>query len=298
MLKFINKFLPSSKFKIDPFVNFNKLDMIQPISLSDLSLIKPIQKKILGLIDTDENISISKSNKFMSLIIPYRHRQEHLDIFLPYMKQYLESQKVEYEIIIVEQSDDKPFNRAKLMNIGALNANEKSNYFVFHDVDLLPQNIDYRYCNHSQKLFSFIEINDKYKEFKETNFGGVVLVPKKIFFNINGFSNNYWQWGKEDDDFLMRHLFKGYIPLLDKHGKLRALPHEASKTRDNKGNYVTDKAIIKENEKLYQKNRQHFSDFKRGFSSQDQDGISSIKDYIIDSITTQKNIKILRVTLS
>ena len=34
--------------------------------------------------------------------------------------------------------------------------------------------------------------------------GGVVAINKKNMYKVNGFSNHYWGWGKEDDDFSAR----------------------------------------------------------------------------------------------
>jgi hypothetical protein len=43
--------------------------------------------------------------------------------------------------VIVEQVANQTFNRAKLMNIGFIEANKLYNWqcYVFHDVDLLPE---------------------------------------------------------------------------------------------------------------------------------------------------------------
>lgn len=59
--------------------------------------------------------------------------------FLVYMHMFLRRQSIHYRIYVVEQVDQRPFNRAKLLNIGAAAA-MKAGYpcLVMHDVDLLP----------------------------------------------------------------------------------------------------------------------------------------------------------------
>ena len=298
-MSFIYKFLLSSKIKNDIQINFNStLNSLKPIDIKNISLIAPIKKKLLKLRKKNTAIQLNKEDRFLSLIVPYRHREEHLKIFLPTIKNYLEKQNIKYEIIIVEQVDTLPFNKAKLMNIGAFNSTKESSYLIFHDVDLLPENIDYHFKNHTTKLFNFIKKDSSYKEYGETTFGGAVLISKEIFYDINGFSNNYWQWGKEDDDFLMRHLFKGYIPFLDKKGRFLALEHEASLTRDVDGDYKEDKSLLKRNKQLYKDNKRNFSNFKRGLLSQDNDGINSLQNYTIESTEAKNSIKTIKVNFT
>ena len=55
----------------------------------------------------------------LGIIVPYRDRQEHLEKFIKQIPSYLSNNDIEYELIVVEQSDKKPFNRGKLFNIGA-----------------------------------------------------------------------------------------------------------------------------------------------------------------------------------
>ncbi len=295
-MKFLNKLLPSAKLNTDIDIKYNSVDFIKPISLFRLSLIAPIKKFVLNLRKKNNKIIVKKTNKTMSLIVPYRHRKEHLNKFIPHMKKYLNKQAINYEIIIVEQIDNEPFNKAKLMNIGALNSSKNSDYFVFHDVDLLAENIDYRYCNHTQKLFTYIKNDDKYHEYGQIIFGGAISVPKEIFFDINGFSNDYWQWGSEDDDFFLRHIFKGYIPLYDANGKFTGLPHQPSINRNTNGEYVDNKIILKRNRILHKKNKNKFSNFKRGLLNQDKDGVSNIDNFQIESIIEKENIKTIKVS--
>lgn len=76
-----------------------------------------------------------------AIIVPYRDRQEQLNIFLDYMHTFLQNQYIHYKIFIVEQKDNMPFNRGKLLNIGtrmAINAGYKC--MILHDVDLIPLN--------------------------------------------------------------------------------------------------------------------------------------------------------------
>ena len=54
----------------------------------------------------------------IGIVVPYRNRREHLNHFIPSISNHLKKQKIPFEIIVVEQADDKPFNRGKLLNIG------------------------------------------------------------------------------------------------------------------------------------------------------------------------------------
>ena len=44
----------------------------------------------------------------------------------------------------------------------------------------------------------------KYKLPYKEIFGGVVSMKTTLFRNLNGFSNQFWGWGGEDDDMYLR----------------------------------------------------------------------------------------------
>ena len=67
------------------------------------------------LIKITKEILIVKNK--LAIIIPYRDRASHLEVFVPYMQEYLKD--YDYKIFVIEQSDSKPFNRGKLLNVGA-----------------------------------------------------------------------------------------------------------------------------------------------------------------------------------
>lgn len=123
------------------------------------------------------------------------------------MKKYIKG--IEYEIFIIEQADDKPFNRGKLLNAGYKYALEKGcDYFVFHDVDMLPEDVDYSYSDKPLHLATHLQEHDYETTFFDY-FGGVTMFNKEDFKTINGFSNEYWGWGFEDDDLLIRCIEAG-----------------------------------------------------------------------------------------
>ena len=77
----------------------------------------------------------------LAVIIAYRDRAEHLKIFLHHMHPIFQRQLIDYRIFVIEQTGKEKFNRGALMNIGFLEANKVDNFdcFVFHDVDLVPE---------------------------------------------------------------------------------------------------------------------------------------------------------------
>ena len=60
----------------------------------------------------------------LGVIVPYRNRPNQLKHFLNHIKLYLDKKDIDYEIIKVEQTDKKDFNRGKLLNIGFIKAEE------------------------------------------------------------------------------------------------------------------------------------------------------------------------------
>lgn len=137
-------------------------------------------------------------NPRLGVIVPYRNRPYHLQPFLFRLKSYLSKTDINYKIIIVDQDDEKDFNRGMLCNIGFLEAKKLAcKYVVFHDVDMIPIDVDYSYSDHPVHLISEDLPFDTY-------FGGMTMFPVKDFEKIDGFSNFYWGWGFEDDDLRYR----------------------------------------------------------------------------------------------
>lgn len=103
----------------------------------------------------------------VALVIPYRDRKMNLQLFLNHMHPFLNKQQIEYAIYIVEPVKNATFNRGLLMNIGfneAMKETSKWDCFIFHDVDLLPEDERNIYgCSEIPRHFSSAVSTLKYK---------------------------------------------------------------------------------------------------------------------------------------
>ena len=171
-----------------------------------------------------------EESKKLGIIVPYRNRRSHLKEFSRRVLRYMERFNIDYELIVVNQDDAKLFNRGALLNIGFKYAEKlECDYVVFHDVDMIPVNVDYSYSEVPLHLSThFLKNDDEGKEVFDEYFGGVTLFPMNYFKQIDGYSNKYWGWGYEDTDLLYRCVKKG-VPLKDLNIKNMGLPKTALK---------------------------------------------------------------------
>lgn len=136
----------------------------------------------------------------LSIIVPYRDRGEHLAMFIPHMREKLRG--LGARVLVVEQAGSDPFNRGKLCNVGFLESSDSS-HVVFHDIDMLPVDVDYSEDEGAVHIATAASQFDGKMPYQDY-FGGVTMFERSAFKKINGFSNNYWGWGLEDDDLRER----------------------------------------------------------------------------------------------
>ena len=148
----------------------------------------------------------------LGVCVPYRNREEHLNTFVPRVGKHLKEQGIDFQMYFAHQTDDKLFNRGATKNIAAKHAFEDGcDYVVFHDIDMIPEKgADYSYPKdnpiHLATRISQMDYTLKYHEY----FGGAVLFTKEQVEATNGYSNDYWDWGMEDDDLFWRCYLEGY----------------------------------------------------------------------------------------
>ncbi|NXA38224.1 B4GT4 galactosyltransferase, partial [Eudromia elegans] len=143
----------------------------------------------------------------VAILIPHRNRERHLLYLLEHLHPFLQRQQLEYGIYVIHQAGSTKFNRAKLLNVGYLEALKEENWdcFIFHDVDLVPENdFNIYMCDRQPKHLVVGRNNTGYRLRYQGYFGGVTALTREQFSKVNGFSNNYWGWGGEDDDLRIR----------------------------------------------------------------------------------------------
>ncbi|XP_026184838.1 beta-1,4-galactosyltransferase 4 [Mastacembelus armatus] len=148
-----------------------------------------------------------KARQSVAILIPHRNRERHLLYLLHHLHPFLQRQQLHYAIYVIQQAGDVTFNRAKLLNVGYLEALKDFSWecFIFHDVDLVPENDHNLYvCDNQPKHLVVGRNVTGYKLRYKGYFGGVTAMTKNQFLQVNGFSNTYWGWGGEDDDLRIR----------------------------------------------------------------------------------------------
>lgn len=112
----------------------------------DVNCLAEIEKSL-----ENHNISVGgfyspshcKPQHKIAIIVPYRKRSHQLAAFMKHMHPFLQRQAIDYGIYFVEPVGNITFNRGLLLNIGFLESLKLSadrwDCFIFHDVDLLPE---------------------------------------------------------------------------------------------------------------------------------------------------------------
>ncbi|CAF1261988.1 unnamed protein product [Rotaria sordida] len=184
-----------------------------------------------------------RTEQRLALIICYRNREQHLKMFLNDLHPFLQKQKLDYTIFVVNQHGNDQFNRAALFNVGYLEAMKLYQYdcFIFHDVDLLPEDLRNIYKCEDRPRHMAVAMDKfnhtlPYSDF----FGGVTAFRPSDILGVNGHPTIYWGWGSEDDDMYLRvakKLKKSIIryPIeIARYKMIRTHGHVAAKENPNR----------------------------------------------------------------
>jgi len=196
-------------------------------------------------------------SKKLAICVPHYKREEHLKKFVPHMDEFFKDKDIEYKIFVANQvypDSVSGFNRGMSKNIAYDVAQKEGyDYFCFHDIDMVPEDdsCDYSWPGeYPQHLAVDVEQFGYHLQYEEY-FGGAILMTKEHVETLNGYSNGYWNWGMEDDDFLYRLRLKnlandeifekldGTLDVLDFNGQYSygIIPYT------DKLSFVTDKSF-------------------------------------------------------
>jgi len=160
-------------------------------------------------------------DKKIAIIMPYflsspsskyeNYKKQALENFSKIFKKednvhlYIMQQNKEYK-----DSTHVRFNRGFLLNVGFQQAYlDHCNIFIFHDIDLKPnQAMRHLYLQYPHFPMHIGYLFQRYRY--EKYFGGVNSFSSHDFLRVNGFPNNFFGWGGEDDA-LRKRLSENHI---------------------------------------------------------------------------------------
>ncbi|MCP4001323.1 MAG: hypothetical protein GY727_10480 [Gammaproteobacteria bacterium] len=249
------------------------------LQLNNLKVSPRILRTIVQKRQLVDNFELSY-NKQLAVIIPLRNRDAHLKQLIPCLQEKLQSEGMPYSIFVAEQCDRQLFNRGRLMNAAVELAGDTFDYYCFHDVDLLPTDCTYGHPSVPLRLYAKIMANGDERKVSSIGFGGIVSVPRKDFIAANGFSNNFWHWGKEDDNFLLRLLLTGHNPMIDTKGRFTEIDNSSNRYK------VFFEGVLLEDEakgKAYtERNKKYQYRVARGLIPPVDEGLSTINYELLD----------------
>jgi len=206
--------------------------------------------KWIGIVDDSIDKDLYIENTFkkyiktqinIAYIIPFRNREETLTGTVNGLKKYIEYQNLEADIWVIEQNKFGNWNKGMTCNCGFDILKSYYQYFIFNDADTYPElptsendKINFIYPSNNQ-------INHIYGY--EYCLGGVFSCDKNTFIKINGFNNNFFNWGREDRDLEDRCQENGIT--INRNNLIKLTNKQMNQLKhDNKYNYWN----FKENE--------------------------------------------------
>ena len=141
-------------------------------------------------------------------IVPFRctdqpERIYQLQIFVHTMQSFFP----EIRILIMDQNDQGPFNRGFLLNAGAkISHAEDDDVLCFHNLTSLPSPDCLRCYTHPLPPKTVRHLREKGSHDK---LGNIIFMRYIDFVNINGYPNDFFGCGGEDEELHIRILRAG-----------------------------------------------------------------------------------------
>jgi hypothetical protein len=123
----------------------------------------------------------------------------------------------QFRIAVIEQVEGRPFNRGRLLNIGAIEF--PSLYYIMHDVDMLPL-FDHYDTSPFAEVVQFVKSNIQLADY----LGGVTMFTYSMFCSIGGYHNDYFH--RAEDNEMMFNLKRFKIPVLNDFKTFNTLSHD------------------------------------------------------------------------
>ncbi|MES1195441.1 MAG: galactosyltransferase-related protein [Steroidobacter sp.] len=260
--RWMQRWYPSSVLKEDPLQDVRVDGRYAPIPLAGWKFTPSMAQALLA---QRKYQPLAFSSQRLAVIIPVRDREAHLAVLIPRLIAALNEQGIQYRIIVSEQEAGKLWNKGAIFNAAIRHVADHCYYICFHDVDAIPVRGNYLCPSQPLRLVTHLVGSRNGLTRPPRYFGGVITALREQVYTANGFSNQYWAWGKEDDDFLFRLLFAGYVCYSDTEGTFEDL-HNPSHQQVQLYKLIKPKTL--------KHNRQRRSLLMRGLLDPQQDGVN------------------------
>jgi hypothetical protein len=246
---------------------------------------------------SDNLLDVKKSKKQIALITIFRtngngKREKQKEIFLKIMPKIMKKY-CNFKIYIIEQSDDgEKFNIGKLKNIGFEIANKEGDFdnYIFSDIDNIPDYDLMKYFLIKMKYPISLAIRGTRYESKNNKrifLGGLLGFDGKTFKKINGYPNNFWGWGGEDDALIIRLLQSGINKIY--------YPKKGSIIDTEE---INNKRIGLENKlKIINKEEIKYEKIYNDMKTWNNNGLNTLEYKILERNQLDQNISIIKVDL-
>ena len=223
---------------------------------------------------------MDKSTLNIAYLIPFRDRYQHLEKTISNLNKYIQYHNLDADIWVIEQNQFGNWNKGVTCNIGFDILKKFYQYFVFNDADTYPQlSTNFIYPNKN-------EINHIYGY--EYCLGGIFSCDKNTFIKINGFNNNFFNWGREDRDLEDRCKKHNVTINRSNHIKLNSKNTQVNQlTHDNKYNYWNFK---EKNNDFYKSRELYYFNQIEHFKNNYTSGLTNL---IMSELTSLCNRKII-----
>jgi hypothetical protein len=269
--RWLNRWWPSVRLRSDPLQQLRVDGRYVPVSIANWKLIPSVARSLLST-RIARPLTFADDRR-LTVVIPYRDREQHLHQLMPVLQEKLREQRLDYRIVVVEQENGSKFNRGRLLNAGIHYAADATDYYCLHDVDAVPIVANYACPSQPLRLVNkLIGLQGKSRH-NDHYFSGAVSIRKDQVQAANGFSNEYWGWGKEDDDFFFRLLLTELLCYYDLEGTYQDLPNPPHQQVQRR--YPWAPAHVR-------RNRQRRSLLLRGLVDPADDGLNTLRYEVVE----------------
>lgn len=126
----------------------------------------------------------------IAILIPHRDREKQLELTVNKISKYIRDKNLDADLWVCQQDKFGSWNKGCLLNISFSCINNYYDFFIINDCDTyLENNIDFNLPTKNEILHLY---GYGYC------LGGIFCFHKSVFKKINGYNNNFFNWGRED----------------------------------------------------------------------------------------------------